>query len=467
MPQLTDTEFLELADRFIAQNETAMWNDLATLVAVPSVEGSPQDGMPFGPGPRAALDAALGMAARWGVATNTGDGYLGWAEVPGQSFGHLATITHLDVVPPGDGWGADPYTLRERDGWFMGRGVLDDKGPSILCLYLAKFFAEAGLPLRYGLRVLLGCNEESHMADVPYYLAQNPQPLFCFSPDADFPVCNGEKGIFSGDFLSSPLTGNLVEFFGGVASNVVPDTATCLVKADAATLQPTPQVTMHKTADGLARLVATGIGGHASKPEGTVNAIGLLVRYLLENRLCTAGEESFLRLLHRLHGHTDGSGLSIACTDGAFGPLTCIGGMIALENGRLRQNINIRFPTATTGAQLTAQLRQAAEPYGAQFVPGLAMEPYYIPADSPAIQTLLGAYATVTGRAVQPYTMGGGTYARLFRSAVSFGPDTPDETLPPFAGQVHGANEAVRRTALLQALRVYLYAVWKLQQVDL
>ena len=31
--------------------------------------------------------------------------------------------------------GDSPYTVRVRDGWLLGRGVADDKGPSILCLY--------------------------------------------------------------------------------------------------------------------------------------------------------------------------------------------------------------------------------------------------------------------------------------------------------------------------------------------
>ena len=31
------------------------------------------------------------------------------------------------------------------------------------------------------------------MKDVDYYLEHYPQPAFCFTPDAEFPVCYGEK----------------------------------------------------------------------------------------------------------------------------------------------------------------------------------------------------------------------------------------------------------------------------------
>lgn len=111
---------------------------------------------------------------------------------------------------------------------------------------MAKFFKEycdqTGETLPYTLRVLLGCSEETGMTDVDYYLERNPMPAFCFTPDADFPVGYGEKGGFGGAFVSRKLSGNLRDFAGGVAGNVVPDRASALVKADIAALQETENV---------------------------------------------------------------------------------------------------------------------------------------------------------------------------------------------------------------------------------
>lgn len=45
---------------------------------------------------------------------------------PGPVF---ALNTHIDVVPVGDGWSADPLKLTERDGRLYGRGACDAKGP--------------------------------------------------------------------------------------------------------------------------------------------------------------------------------------------------------------------------------------------------------------------------------------------------------------------------------------------------
>ena len=45
---------------------------------------------------------------------------------PGPTF---AFITHLNVVPAGDGWQSDPFVLREADNRLYGRGSCDAKGP--------------------------------------------------------------------------------------------------------------------------------------------------------------------------------------------------------------------------------------------------------------------------------------------------------------------------------------------------
>lgn len=115
----------------------------------------------------------------------------------------------------------------------------------------------------------------------------------------------GEKGGFGGAFVSRKLSGNLRDFAGGVAGNVVPDRASALVKADIAALQETENVKIAAEGDCV-RITGYGIGGHASKPQGTVNAIGLVVNYLLDNHLCTPEEETYLSMLRTLLSCTDG-----------------------------------------------------------------------------------------------------------------------------------------------------------------
>ena len=432
-------------DAFAEQNRDNILRDITRLVAVPSVEGTPEPGAPFGAGPRAALDKALEIAGELGLDTFNADGYIGWAETgriaDGQKF--LGTITHTDVVPEGNGWTGSPFDMVRRDGYVVGRGVADDKGPAVLTLYAAKFFKQQGATLPYTLRILLGANEETGMKDVDYYLEHYPQPAFCFTPDAEFPVCYGEKGGYGGWLVSAPLHGSLIDFQGGVAHNVVPDRAYALVRADASALKDTENVKVTAEADGVARISAFGKGGHEAMPAGTVNAIALVVDYLLDNRLCSEEEARALEMLRRLHASTDGSSVGIAAQDDVFDPLTCVGGVIKLENGALRQSIDILFPTSTNAETLCAALSKLAQDAGGSFLPDSARVPFYIDPNTPVIQTLIRTYNDVTGKNAQPFTMGGGTYARHFKCAVSFGMEETGEPAPEWVGPMHGPDEGV------------------------
>ena len=90
-------------ERFVEENEKNIFRDIARLVAVNSVGGEPEPGAPFGPGPAAALALGLRIARELGLDTVDCEGKMGFAAL-GQGDDYLATITHLDVVPTGDGW---------------------------------------------------------------------------------------------------------------------------------------------------------------------------------------------------------------------------------------------------------------------------------------------------------------------------------------------------------------------------
>ena len=189
------------------------------------------------------------------------------------------------------------------------------------------------------------------------------------------------------------------------------------------------------------------------------------MNYLLDNGLCNDAERAYLEALRKLHASTAGTGLGIDCADGPFGPLTIIGGRIYMEEGRLVQTIDSRFPTCTDGDKLAAQVT-AALGSGAQLQDVDAAEPFYIEADSPAIQACINTYNEVTGEDAKPFTMGGGTYARHFPYAVSFGPEHVDLPLPEFGGPMHGANEAAPIDKLLEAVKIYILALLRLEEID-
>lgn len=450
-------------DLFIAQNKDNILRDIARLVKINSILTEEKPGAPFGDGPAEALKLGLEISRELGLNAVNCEDMIGYASV-GESDKYLATITHLDIVPTGDGWASDPFEMRQREGWVIGRGVQDDKGPSVLCLYALKYLKEKNIPLRYEVRALLGLNEETGMKDVEYYLEHYPAPAFCFSPDADFPLINGEKGIYHGRIIADFDCENVVDISGGFAANAVPDKAQAIVRCSRE-LQDDDNLKVKKLEDGLWQLTASGICGHASTPEGTVNAIGVLLGYILKNQIAWANEREFFRLLMLMHDSYDGKLLGIDADDGRFTPLTVVGGVIGIEDGRMFQTVDSRYPTNTSGKKIAARINELAGKLAHCTVDSDA-EPFYVGLDNPALKVCIGAYNDVTGENAQPYTIGGGTYSRHFPNAVSFGPEFADRPRPDFAGFIHGVDEAASVEQLLEALKIYIVALIKLQEVD-
>ena len=139
------------------------------------------------------LDLALEDARGYGFATRMFDGYAGDISM-GNGEKTLGILCHLDVVPAGDGWTVEPFALTQKDGNLIGRGVLDDKGPALAALYAMRCVRDAGVELKDTVRLILGCDEETGMTDMAYYNAHTASPDYGFSPDAEYPVINIEKG---------------------------------------------------------------------------------------------------------------------------------------------------------------------------------------------------------------------------------------------------------------------------------
>ena len=448
--------------------------DLASLVRIPSIEdlAAARPGAPFGPKTREALDQVLAIAARMGLSVHDCEGYLGYGDLPGVRDAQIGIIAHVDVVPAGPGWTVEPFDVTRRDGYLLGRGVVDDKGPLVIALHALHFWqrklAREGGRFPYTVRFLFGANEETNMKDVAYYQAHYENPAFLFTPDAEFPVCYGEAGICSGTLVSDAFEGGeICAFEGGVAVNAVAGEAFAVVRSQVESLPTAERISLTSAGEGLVHIEAHGKSAHASTPEQGINALGLLADYLLNAGIGTPQERAFLELLQRLLAHTDGSGLGIACSDEHFGALTAVGGKAWIEDGRIHQTIDVRYPTSITSAEIAQKVAAIAARAGASFTLAHDKTPFLLGADSPAVQALLAAYNEVTGENAQAFTMKGGTYARMFPVAASFGPEKPWEKDPDWVGSMHGPDEGVSEELLKQAFRIYAATLPKLMSLDL
>ncbi|HUP21284.1 MAG TPA: M20/M25/M40 family metallo-hydrolase, partial [Gemmatimonadota bacterium] len=130
---------------------------LAELVSIPSVSGE-----------EAEVAGFIERTAReWGLDVEADDAGIRIV-VPGRADGPtLALVTHVDVVPPGDGWTRDPWSPEVADGRLYGRGSGDAKASVAAMLSAARDVAAAGGPPRGRLLVLLGLSEETKDTTMP------------------------------------------------------------------------------------------------------------------------------------------------------------------------------------------------------------------------------------------------------------------------------------------------------------
>lgn len=94
---------------------------------------------------------------RLGMEPRDVDGYCCDTEI-GEGDEVIAVLSHLDVVPEGEGWDHDPYGAEIIDGRMIGRGTSDDKGPGVAAVFAMKAILNAGIPLRRRCRLILGCD---------------------------------------------------------------------------------------------------------------------------------------------------------------------------------------------------------------------------------------------------------------------------------------------------------------------
>ena len=121
----------------IYQYENAFIDDLAKLVSIPICVYNSNRGISVGEQSAKALNWILKRAEEMGFEVANVDNYAGHAEF-GIGEHMSAVLAHVDVVPAGDGWDSDPFTLTQKGDLLFGRGVLDDKGAALMALYCLK-----------------------------------------------------------------------------------------------------------------------------------------------------------------------------------------------------------------------------------------------------------------------------------------------------------------------------------------
>ncbi len=474
-------------EKFLEQNKEEMIASLQTLLQCQSEQGSPiktpeGEVYPFGEGVQEAFASFLALAESMGFATYNADNYGGHVDFPGTGDKVFGILGHLDVVPAGGGWDFDPYGGNVAEGKLYGRGTTDDKGPLVSCLYAMKALKEAGFQPKATIRLILGLDEENAWKGMDYYFSKVRKPDFGFTPDADFPVINGEKGILvfelARKFANSQMKGlKLRSITGGAAANSVADSCRAVIRNQKDEAAPYAKVreevaafrekTGYKIhARGMGKsleITAEGISAHGAKPETGLNAISIMMAFLGRLNFVDEDHNDFIDFYNKYIGFClDGEKLGINFEDEASGKLVFNVGMAEMNEKAASLTINVRYPVSMTGEAVYDGMAETLEKYNFGVLKLKDQAPVYKDPDDPLIRTLVEIYRKHTGDTESlPMVIGGGTYARAAENIIAYGAQFPgDEDL------MHQRNECLSIERLMQMTKIYAEAIYKLTSED-
>lgn len=409
-------------------HRTELIEDLIQLINIRSVTGEPDCVQ--------AMHKLTELAGRYGF-THEQDGELSLSILHSGTEGtrELGILGHIDVVPEGSGWKHAPFEASEQNGYVIGRGSIDNKGPVIMSLFVLRCLRELDIPLKSTVRLIAGCREETDMEDVKHYLQLHEPPAFTINCDGGWAGCIGEKGILEADLLFPAATGNLISLEGGSASNMVADHACTVIRLANGTRQV---------------LETTGKSAHCCVPHQGENAIIKLLDQLCDDRLRQCFPDDY------------GTGLRIHHEDALSGKTTCVPTMIHLEDDVIRVHFNARTALSQRREQLMNTLQKRIAKLNIQLENVRWIPPRYTPPDQPEVQLLLDTCREFLNSKYKPYVMGGGTHSRYFPNSLPFGPEVLDPRIKRPFGKAHGPDEAVCIDDLLRAIKVYVIALKRL-----
>lgn len=444
--------------------------DLRGLLQIPSVKDvdSIKEGAPFGIPCKQALDYMLALGEKEGFVTKNIDGYAGVIEY-GEGEESVGVLAHLDIVPVGEGWSKDPFAGEIVDGYMFGRGTLDDKGPAMAGFYALKMLRDKGIKLNKKIMLILGCDEESGMQCMEYYVKHAEVPSLGFTPDAEFPVIYGEKGGLH-VLLEGACETVIISMHAGERMNIVIGEASAEVREwNDGMLDKfmfylkTNGLQGSVDYDGIrAILHVEGVFAHAAIPYNGVNAALHLLNFIG----CAFGDKFAADTYTMLHDW-QGKPLGIDIDGAYMGFLTMNTGIVNIENGHADIAIDIRYPNDANPDNILNGFYETAKKleYALNITLVKDTKPLFVDPKSELVTTLSEVYREYSKDEFTPnITIGGGTYAKKFPNFVAFGPEFPNSQTPKnmFIGGCHQKDEAVKVDDLIMAVSIYTAALERL-----
>jgi dipeptidase PepV len=465
-------------DELSKQYKDDYLKDLSELISIDSERNSKTatDEYPLGKGPAAALIKYLEFGKRDGFKVKNLDNLVGYIEY-GEGDKTFAILAHADVMPAGEGWDTNPFKMTIKNGNVYGRGASDDKGPGLAAYYGLKIMKDLNIKPKCKIRFIVGTDEESNWTGMKHYFELEPKPDFGFSPDAEFPVINGEKGNTTFETVFKNAQDNdaeykLINFNAGLRENMVPRDAFAEVKTNNVKYIQTEFKTFIKERklDGTSELTNTGVklhligkSAHGMEPRNGINAGTFLLNFLRAFKF-TGDAKNFIKFAAEfLHGDSRANKIGAAYTDSIMGDLTMNVGILKFNiNKGGFVNTNFRYPKGINVETIEKHLSKSASVMNGFVTNTDNMEPHYVNPQDPIVSKLISIYRERTGvTEAQPEVVGGGTYGRMMERGVAFG-----ALFPWTEDSMHQANEFQPVNDLVLAMAIYGQSIVELATLD-
>jgi succinyl-diaminopimelate desuccinylase len=411
-------------------------------------------------------------------------------ELPGpEGAPILGLVIHGDVQPAeADAWSFDPFTGRVENGYVLGRGAADDKGPLIQTLLAMKALEQSGVPRTHTLRLLVGSEEESSASEMGEYLKTHAPPDYSLVLDSEFPVVVGEKA-WDGLGLTTAIAERagvakpyrVLSIDAGLSPSIVPDRAEVrlgwtgerlnwdplLAELEAAKKKLPEGTRLAMNADGeILRVVAYGKSAHAGvNIRGGRNALVALA-IALEGKLPSGGVDDLLAFTRLAGKDIHGTGLGLTTNDpiwGRYDVNVATVKMVENDPKQVMLYINLRRTPPRNGAQSKKYLEEFVAKFNAAQGSALVVdaeksyfsdEPLSFDPEAKIVKRLMRVYETATGEKAKPAISGGGTYAKRLPNAIAFGMWFPGK---PYPG--HDVDEKIAIVDLHRGARVLIHAL--------
>ncbi|TMO21718.1 dipeptidase [Pseudoalteromonas sp. S4741] len=391
----------------------------------------------------------------------------------GQQTEKVTIVTHGDVQPANASkWKQSPFIIDTSEpDKLIGRGTEDDKGAIATAMYAMKAIKDKGIALDNRIELMIYLAEESDWGPLTEFMKTYQQPKYAVTIDASYPVVVAEKGwsLIAPTFdATSPQTGVYVSgVTGGAFASQIPEDASLLLhnanetlinqlKAKANTLK---QVEFNFTEQNNALAISVkGMSAHSSEPESGVNAIAYLAEIFKGVELENNSDGQLIDFVNQLigldiYGKQFGE---IAYEHDFMGPMSVAPTVIEREGNALTLAVNARRPVGKDETLLKQQIDTALANWQTANQVTLANikitigKPMLLDS-APHAQKLLDIFKYYTGDKNADFvSIGGGTNAKLFDNAVSFGPSMPGKR---YTG--HSEHEFITLEQLALNLRMY------------